>query len=856
MKKNILLTFLLIGSIGRATATDYYLSPTGSDTNDGLSRTTAVGTIAKAQALAKAGDTVYMLPGTYSIGEDQISATQYEVYKIVFNMNKSGRALKPISYIGLTEGGQRPVFDMSAVNPTGFRITAFLVSGSYLVFKNFEVTGIKVNITDHTQSENIRVTGGSYNTFENIACHDGMGIGFYLTQSSHHNLFVNCDGYNNYDYVSDSGTGGQNDGFGCHVNDGNEGNIFIGCRAWNNSDDGFDLINCYSPVTFCYSFAYKNGYDANGTARQDGNGFKAGGFGMSTEKAVTLPASGAPRHIVHHNIAARNRTNGFYTNHHLGGVTFSHNTAWNNGRKPYSFVNRQGSGITSDDLKDVTGYRHVIEYNLSATGSSPVEWLDDGGVQCTVTGNSFTWNGSSWVNSTPASSAFECTDESCILTSRDADGMLTATTLSFLKQTTALGYGADFSGYAEAIVEARKVSGAETDLYNGNIPSYAVKETRLWTFDQFMQGDIVSSTAVYDYGGLFISGHAKATENQAKVAIEEKTGIALNDGNTFTTKTRLDIAGTYAAKPSATSAANAFMRDCIALYTGCSGTLYVYASAAAAGRGIRIVVDGEVETLPNTMTGQYTPVLNSKHIDAFSNVFVTSTEGGWRLHAVKFVPDETATLTRDITMTDMGVMTFSSPTAWQLPAGLKAYTAGSQHNNATLMLTAVPSGIIPASTGVILEGTPNTQYTLTATDCSQPSNNVAFMMRPVLADYPLAGDFRYGTEESAGKYTYSRNNYILAKHEGKMVLAKSSGNGSVAAGKAYYSIRPDQVKTATASPDLIFLFGNGETTGVSERISQDGVQEAPTEYYNLAGQRVKASQKGIYICNGKKVIVK
>ena len=40
--------------------------------------------------------------------------------------------------------------------------------------------------------------------------HDGMAIGFYLVRGSN-NLVLNCDAYNNYDPVSENGTGGNVD---------------------------------------------------------------------------------------------------------------------------------------------------------------------------------------------------------------------------------------------------------------------------------------------------------------------------------------------------------------------------------------------------------------------------------------------------------------------------------------------------------------------------------------------------------------------------------------------------------------------------------------------------------------------
>ena len=68
--------------------------------------------------------------------------------------------------------------------------------------------------------------------------HDGMAIGFYLVRGSN-NLVLNCDAYNNFDPVSENGTGGNVDGFGGHPASASyTGNVFKGCRAWYNSDDG------------------------------------------------------------------------------------------------------------------------------------------------------------------------------------------------------------------------------------------------------------------------------------------------------------------------------------------------------------------------------------------------------------------------------------------------------------------------------------------------------------------------------------------------------------------------------------------------------------------------------------------
>ena len=52
---------------------------------------------------------------------------------------------------------------------------------------------------------------------------------------------------------------------------------------------------------------------------------------------------------------------------------------------------------------------------------------------------------------------------------------------------------------------------------------------------------------------------------------------------------------------------------------------------------------------------------------------------------------------------------------------------------------------------------------------------------------------------------------------------------------------------------LSINFGGG-TTGIADVRSQ--MEEGRGEYYNLNGQRVAQPNKGLYIINGKKMVVK
>jgi len=89
-------------------------------------------------------------------------------------------------------------------------------------------------------------------------------------------------------------------------------------------------------------------------------------------------------------------------------------------------------------------------------------------------------------------------------------------------------------------------------------------------------------------------------------------------------------------------------------------------------------------------------------------------------------------------------------------------------------------------------------------------------------------------------------NYILNKVNGNLGFYKAN-NQKVAAGKAYL-----QVSAATARGSFAISFDN-ETTGIATVENASVLNE---NYYNLNGQRIVAPQKGLYIVNGKKVVLK
>ena len=76
---------------------------------------------------------------------------------------------------------------------------------------------------------------------------------------------------------------------------------------------------------------------------------------------------------------------------------------------------------------------------------------------------------------------------------------------------------------------------------------------------------------------------------------------------------------------------------------------------------------------------------------------------------------------------------------------------------------------------------------------------------------------------------------------------------TVAANRAYLHILTTLAPDAAAGSRMMMVFDDEEVTGIK---SIDHSQLRGGDYYNLSGQRVAKAQKGLYIVNGKKVVIK
>ena len=94
--------------------------------------------------------------------------------------------------------------------------------------------------------------------------------------------------------------------------------------------------------------------------------------------------------------------------------------------------------------------------------------------------------------------------------------------------------------------------------------------------------------------------------------------------------------------------------------------------------------------------------------------------------------------------------------------------------------------------------------------------------------------------------TFAVGDYFMATKDNVQQIFQSNGTDTAKPFRAYFQKK-------TSNPVKAALFIDGVATAI-EGINADVNNDA--EIFNLAGQRMSKVQRGIYIINGKKVLVK
>ena len=187
----------------------------------------------------------------------------------------------------------------------------------------------------------------------------------------------------------------------------------------------------------------------------------------------------------------------------------------------------------------------------------------------------------------------------------------------------------------------------------------------------------------------------------------------------------------------------------------------------------------------------------------------------------------------ELTVPSYKICTYSSSNDLDFSGviGLSAYVI-SNFNSAEGALTLSPVTKVQAGEGLLLKGNTG-EYVVPHTTTDATYTN-----------YLVGVPTTTSVSPTDGTYT----NFILANGLYGVNFYTLSTTGDIAGGKAYLKL-----PTASLSARMHFSFTGGEATAIE---SINVMEPTDDTIYDLQGRKVCHPSKGLYILNGKKVIIK
>ena len=262
-----------------------------------------------------------------------------------------------------------------------------------------------------------------------------------------------------------------------------------------------------------------------------------------------------------------------------------------------------------------------------------------------------------------------------------------------------------------------------------------------------------------------------------------------------------------------------------------------------AGEAAVVLKDASNNTLKTFTASSLSYNFTSTHNHSTSYTLTnSSTKNAWTDHitfeyttgGISYSDYRTSLPTVELSIGTSGMLAFCYDRALDFSTtDVKAYKA--KVEGEVVKLTKVSDGIVPANTGVILAADQNDYEipvaTADATTDFSDNEMVGVTQRTQVLWNPSTGVY----------------NYILQSGE-----FKKASNGYLKPNRAYLSTSYD-VSSTSARDYLEISFEDDDVTGV-ENINREAITS--DQFFDLQGRKVEQPQKGLYIVNGKKVIIK
>ena len=214
-------------------------------------------------------------------------------------------------------------------------------------------------------------------------------------------------------------------------------------------------------------------------------------------------------------------------------------------------------------------------------------------------------------------------------------------------------------------------------------------------------------------------------------------------------------------------------------------------------------------------------------------------DGKYTIHNVtgNVVVVATFNATKEFITLAQGVETFSCSQDLNFTGSeLKAYIAAG-YNKAESQVLLVRVYDVPAGTGLYLKGEADVTYKIPY------STSQAYYVNMLKANL---------TASSIAKTSGDMSNFLLNKVDGEYGFFAPSETATLGAQKAYLQV-PTSFMSGSEARAISIAFEDDGTTNISDFELFTNSNE---HLYNLKGQRVEKAGRGLYIKNGKKVVIK
>ena len=380
----------------------------------------------------------------------------------------------------------------------------------------------------------------------------------------------------------------------------------------------------------------------------------------------------------------------------------------------------------------------------------------------------------------------------------------------------------------------------ETETFTLNNPTKTGHTFKGWKLNG--EGDAMMEVTIAQGSTGHLAYTATWQVNKYTITFDSNGGsdvdpITLDYGSTVTapaapTKTGYDFAGWTPALPATMPAENITVT---ANWTVKTYTVSITGTGVTAnnmnpkyGDDVVITIAADEDRTLNTLT--------------VNNVDVTAqvVNNQYTIHNVSSNITVVATFnsTKEYIILAQGVGTFSCSQDLNFTGSeLKAYIAAG-YNKAESQVLLIRVYDIPAGTGLYLKGEAGVTYKIPY------STSQAYYVNMLKANL---------TASSIAKTSGDMSNFLLNKVDGEYGFFAPSETATLGAQKAYLQVPTSFMSGSEEARAISIAFEDDGTTNISDFELFTNSNE---HLYNLKGQRVEKAGRGLYIKNGKKVVIK